>query len=335
MPSASAHHAVERQWHLLDILPSTAPGKTVIELTQSLADAGFKVDKRTTQRDLVSLASRFPICPSDALQPGWYWLNRKAFDTMGMTVSDAFTLHMLDRYLKAVMPVATTRQLKPLFELAKAKLDVEAESNDIAHWATLIAVAGAGLPVIAPEINQTILETIQNILFLRPREKLKIHYTKAGAKTAKEHIVDPVGLVQSGDKTYLVAMNPKFPEPATYALHRIDKAERTYERSTLPKGVSVQRFIDEGKIQFFSEGMIDLKARVSKMLGGQLAETKLSETQQLPEVEGGYELAVTLPNSLRLRQWLLSWAGHIEVLEPKALREDIARQLREGAARYD
>jgi predicted DNA-binding transcriptional regulator YafY len=335
MPSASAHHAVERQWHLLDILPSTAPGKTVIELTQSLADAGFKVDKRTTQRDLVSLASRFPICPSDALQPGWYWLNRKAFDTMGMTVSDAFTLHMLDRYLKAVMPVATTRQLKPLFELAKAKLDVEAESNDIAHWATLIAVAGAGLPVIAPEINQTILETIQNILFLRPREKLKIHYTKAGAKTAKEHIVDPVGLVQSGDKTYLVAMNPKFPEPATYALHRIDKAERTYERSTLPKGVSLQRFIDEGKIQFFSEGMIDLKARVSKMLGGQLAETKLSETQQLPEVEGGYELAVTLPNSLRLRQWLLSWAGHIEVLEPKALREDIARQLREGAARYD
>jgi predicted DNA-binding transcriptional regulator YafY len=334
MPSASAHHAVERQWHLLGSLPSTAPGKTVIELTQCLADAGFKVDKRTTQRDLVSLASRFPICPSDAPQPGWYWLNRKAFDTMGMTVSDAFTLHMLDRYLKAVMPVATTKQLKPLFELAKAKLDVEAESNDIAHWATLIAVAGAGLPVIAPEINQTILETIQSILFLRPREKLKIHYTKAGSKTAREHIVDPVGMVQSGDKTYLVAMNPKFPEPATYALHRIDKAERTYNRSTLPKGVSLQRFIDEGKIQFFNEGIIDLKAKVSQRLGDQLAETKLSEMQQLPEVEGGYELAVTLPNSLRLRQWLLSWAGHIEVLEPKALREDIARQLREGAARY-
>jgi predicted DNA-binding transcriptional regulator YafY len=334
MPSASAHHAVERQWHLLDSLPSTAPGKTVVELTQLLADEGFKVDRRTVQRDLVSLASRFPICPSDALQPGWYWLNRKAFDTMGMTVSDAFTLHMLDRHLKAVMPVATTKQLQPLFELAKAKLDAEAESNDIAHWATLIAVEGSGLPVIAPEINQAILETIQNVLFQRPREKLKIHYTKAGAKTAKAHIVDPVGLVQSGGKTYLVAVNPKFPEPATYALHRIDKAERTYERSTLPKGVSLQRFIDEGKIQFFNEGIIDLKARVSKRLGDQLAETKLSETQQLPEIEGGYELSVTLPNSLRLRQWLLSWAGHIEVLEPKTLREDIARQLREGAERY-
>ena len=311
MPSASAHHAVERQWHLLAILPSTAPGKTVVELTQLLADAGFKVDKRTTQRDLVSLASRFPICPSDALQPGWYWLNRKAFDTMGMTVSDAFTLHMLDRYLKAVMPVATTKQLKPLFELAKAKLDAEAESNDIAHWATLIAVEGSGLPVIAPEINQTILETIQNVLFQRPREKLKIHYTKAGAKTAKAHIVDPVGLVQSGGKTYLVAVNPKFPEPATYALHRIDKAERTYERSTLPKGVSLQRFIDEGKIQFFNEGLIDLKAKVSNVLGNQLAETKLSETQQLSEVEGGYELSITLPNSLRLRRFKAPMHGDV------------------------
>ena len=335
MPSASAHHAVERQWHLLKNLPSTPPGKTVVELTQSLADEGFDIHKRTVERDLVSLASRFPIGSSDDKPAGWYWQSRKTFDTMGMTVSDAFTLHMLDRHLKAVMPVATTRQLQPLFDLAKAKLDAEAESNDIAHLATLIAVVSAGLPVIAPEINQTILETIQKILFLRPRETLKIHYTKAGAKTAKEHIVVPVGVVQSGDKTYLVAVNPKHPEPATYALHRINKAERTFDRSTLPKDVSLQRFIDEGKIQFFNEGMIDLKARISKMLGDQLAETRLSETQQLTEVEAGYELAVTLPNSLRLRQWLLSWAGHIEVLEPKALRDDIAKQLREGAARYD
>lgn len=334
MPSASAHHAVERQWHLLDSLPSTPPGKTALELTQLLADAGFEIHKRTVERDLVALASRFPISVSNDKPCGWYWHSRKAFDTMGMTVSDAFTLHMLDRHLKAVMPVATTKQLQPLFELAKTKLDVEADSNKIAHWATLIAVAGSGLPVKAPEINQTILETIQNVLFLRPQEKLKIRYTKAGAKTAKEHIVDPVGVVQSGDKTYLVAVNPKYPEPATYALHRIDKAERTYERSTLPAGVSLKSFIDAGKIQFFNDGLIDLKVKVSKMLGDQLTETKLDETQQLSEVEDGYELAATLPNSLRLRQWLLSWAGHIEVLEPKTLREDIARQLREGAERY-
>lgn len=333
MPSASAHHAVERQWHLLDILPTTAPGKTVLELTQFLADEGFKVDKRTVQRDLVSLASRFPICSSDAPEPGWYWHNRKAFDTMGLTVSDAFTLHMLDRYLKTMLPVATTRQLQPLFDLAKNKLDIEAESNGIARWYTLVAVEGAGVPVIPPEINPAILETVQSALL--NREKLKIHYAKVGGKTAKEHIVDPVGVVQSGAKTYLVAVNPKHPEPATYALHRIERAERTYDNSTLPKGVSLQRFIDEGKIQFFNEGLIDLKAKVSKTLGTQLTETKLSESQQLPEVDGEYELAVTLPNSLRLRQWLLSWAGHIEVLEPKTLRNDIARQLREGAARYD
>ncbi|OYW38273.1 MAG: hypothetical protein B7Z35_07830 [Hydrogenophilales bacterium 12-61-10] len=332
MPSASAHHAVERQWHLLDSLPTTAPGQTVVKLTQLLADEGFKVDKRTVQRDLVSLALRFPICPSDAPEPGWYWHSRKAFDTMGMTVADAFTLHMLERYLKTVLPVATTRQLQPMFQLAKNKLDIEAGDNGIAHWATLIAVAGSGLPVIPPEINLAILETVQDALL--KREKLKIHYARAGAKTAKEHIVDPVGVVQSGDKTYLVATNPQFQEPATYALHRIEKAARTHEPSALPQGVSLKRFIDEGKIQFFNEGLIDLRARVSKTLGIQLTETKLSETQQLPEVEGGYELAVTLPNSLRLRQWLLSWAGHIEVLEPKALREDIARQLREGAARY-
>lgn len=332
MPTASAHHAVERQWHLLDSLPSSPPGKTVAELSQSLADAGFDVHKRTVERDLVALASRFPIFPSDDKPCGWYWFSRKAFDTLGLTVSDAFTLHMLDRYLKAMLPVATTRQLQPLFALAKNKLDVEADSNGIARWATLIAVESTGLPVIPPEINPDILETIQ--VALLNQEKLKIDYTKVGAKTAKAHIVDPVGLVQSGEKSYLVAVNPNHPEPATYALHRIDKAERTYARSTLPNDVCLQRFIAEGKVQFFNEGAIDLKARVSKSLGDQLAEARLAETQQLSHIDEGYELSVTLPNSLRLRQWILSWSGHIEVLEPRSLRETIAAQLREGAMRY-
>jgi predicted DNA-binding transcriptional regulator YafY len=178
MPAASPHHAVERQWHLLDSLPSTAPGKTTSELTQLLANAGFDIHKRTVERDLKSLALRFPIGASDDKPCGWYWLNRKAFDTMGMTVTDAFTLHMLERYLKALLPVATTRQLQPLFDLAKNKLEVEADSNGIARWATLVAVEGAGLPVIPPAINPAILETVQGALL--NRETLKIHYLKAG-----------------------------------------------------------------------------------------------------------------------------------------------------------
>ena len=332
MPTESQHNAIHRQWEMLKLLPSREPGMTTLEIRQSLSDLGYDVDNRTIQRNLEKLQSLFPINHGDENPYRWYWESKHAFETLGITVTDALTLHLLKRVLKPILPVATTRQLEPLFEMAESKLAALADSNEIAHWASLIAVEGSGLPVIPPEINSTILETVQNALL--NGESLKIHYAKAGADTARESTINPIGLVQSGEKTYLVAANPKYPEPATYALHRIDKAERTYEKAKRPNGMSLQRFLDEGKIQFFNEGAIDLKAWVSKRLGDQLAETKLSETQQLSAVEDGYELSVTLPNSLRLRQWVLSWAGHLEVLEPTALREDIAKQLREGAARY-
>lgn len=330
MPSASPHDAVNRQWHLLDLLPSTPPGRTVVELTQSLASEGFDVHRRTVERDLAALALRFPIVSTEAKPCGWHWLSRKAFDTLGLSMSDAFTLQMLERYLP-VLPGATTKQLKPVFELAKNKLDVHAESNGIARWANLIAVQPAGIPVIPPEIDESVQETVQAALF--DRKKLKIRYTKVGGDTAKQHLVSPVGLVLSGEKTYLVATNAHHSKPATYALHRIDWAERTWEPADVPE-IPLQHFIDEGGIQFFSKGPIELKAWISKELGFQLSETKLSEDQSLMPVADGFDLTVTLPDSLRLRQWVLSWTGDIEVREPAALREQIAEQLREGAARY-
>lgn len=78
------------------------------------------------------------------------------------------------------------------------------------------------------------------------------------------------------------------------------------------------------------------------MLGDHLAETNLEQLEgfeaqrltQLERKEDGYELFVKLPDSLTLRNWILSWMGHIEVFEPHTLRDDIAKILREGAARY-
>jgi hypothetical protein len=50
MPKTSNHHTLARQWELLQLLPSRAPGKTSRELTSDLRDAGYEVTKRTIER---------------------------------------------------------------------------------------------------------------------------------------------------------------------------------------------------------------------------------------------------------------------------------------------
>jgi predicted DNA-binding transcriptional regulator YafY len=339
MPSASTSTTLSAQRELSKLIPTRQPGKTVKELKDALENEGFDIHERSVQRYLNTLAGLYPITRSKDTPYRWYWKDKKAYDEMlsseGISVLHALTLHMLKQHLAQTLPVATTKQMKPLFDLAEDRLRVLADSNDIARWALLVDVVKPGLPAIAPQIAYHVLEAVQYALI--KGDKLKLKYTSAGKNTAREFRVNPIGTVQRGEKTYLVAIEDGRSEPTTYAMHRIEKADSSWEKSHLPDGVDLKGFIANGGLQFLkSRTPVSLKAWVSKMLGDQLAETKLEGQHLTPQgsKEDGYELIVTLPDSLTLRNWILSWTGHIEVLEPNTLREEIAVALRAGVARY-
>ena len=60
MTKSSTQSALARQWELLKMLPAKRPGITTIDLTMKLDMAGYRVSKRTVERDLntLSLSSR-------------------------------------------------------------------------------------------------------------------------------------------------------------------------------------------------------------------------------------------------------------------------------------
>lgn len=339
MPSASTSTTLSAQRELSKLIPTRQPGKTVKELKEALENEGFDIHERSVQRYLNTLAGLYPIARSKDTPYRWYWKEKKAYDQMlsseGISVTHALTLHMLKQHLAQTLPVATTKQMQPLFDLAEDRLRALANSNDIARWALLVDVVKPGIPAIPPTIAPPILEAVQYALI--KGDKLKLRYTGAGKNTTREFRVNPIGTVQRGEKTYLVAIEDGHSEPTTYAMHRIEKADSSWEKAHMPDGVDLQSFIANGGLQFLkSRTPIALKLWVSKMLGDQLAETKLEGQQLIPRnsKDEGYELAVTLPDSLTLRNWILSWTGHIEVLEPMTLREEIAAALNEGSRRY-
>lgn len=338
MPSASTTTTLGAQRELSKLIPTRQPGKTIKELKEALESQGIDVVERTVDRWLKALAKLYPIMHSSDTPSRWYWKDKKAYDAMlsseGISVLHALTLHMLRQHLAQTLPVAITKQLEPLFDLAESRLNALADSNKIARWASLVDVVKPGLPAIAPKIATPILEAVQYALI--EGDKLKLRYTSAGKKTAREFMVSPIGTVQRGEKTYLVAIEDGRSEPTTYAMHRIEKTSPSVQQAD-KRGIDLERFIAEGGLQFLkSRNPVQLKAWVSKMLGDQLAETRLDGQQLTPRnsIDHGYELLVTLPDSLTLRNWILSWTGHIEVFEPHTLREEIATALREGAARY-
>jgi predicted DNA-binding transcriptional regulator YafY len=66
--------AIVRQWHLLTLLPKAPRRIDTATLAERLRARGFEVHRRTIQRDLVELATVFPLVSDERTKPyGWRW----------------------------------------------------------------------------------------------------------------------------------------------------------------------------------------------------------------------------------------------------------------------
>ena len=64
-----------RQWQMLQFIPRAPRKVGTATLETSLKDRGFDVDRRTIQRDLVSLSATVPLVCDDHTKPfGWSWM---------------------------------------------------------------------------------------------------------------------------------------------------------------------------------------------------------------------------------------------------------------------
>ena len=140
MPAAPRRNTIARQWELLGCLPSTMPGKSSAELTQTLAAAGYRVDKRTVERDLAELEQLFGVARDAATLPHrWYRTRGSRLDLWSLSSEAALSLALLDRSLKPLLPHEIARQLQPLFQLAKTKLATLREEDALFRWPEKVA----------------------------------------------------------------------------------------------------------------------------------------------------------------------------------------------------
>ncbi len=342
---------------------------------------GYVVSKKTAfERDIDALIERGKLYPGDPddiddadddddevsesggkKKPSarnWYKYQTKSLRFESLSVTDALSLNLLESFLLPILPADTIKKIKPIFQQASDKLKQEAGGNKLARWVERVAVVSPTPPFLPPKLDDALLaashpgtsqkeikelldkayDVIRACLF--DEQQVKIRYVKPGAEP-KWHTVNPVGLVQRDQVTYLLATFPTDkknpPTVLMFAMHRVIDAEKAHVPANAPRDFSLQAHIDAGGMGFSDKGTVEkikLKAWFSKPLGNRLAQTRLSEDQTIRDTEDGVELTATVIDNWTLRWWILSKTGDIEVIEPRALREDIAKTLRGGAARY-
>lgn len=335
MSVSSTRGTLSRQWELLKLLPARPPGVTAHILVGRLADSGFKVSKRTVERDLVELARLFPLQCNDKGTPyGWYWTPGAAAELPGMTVSEALTLRMVEDSLRPLLPGFMLKSLEPRFAQAHQKLQALGPQVPAARWIDKIASVPPELALQAPEIDEDLLEQIQQALL--DDRQLRCSYFAAHSNKHRELVLNPLALIQRGSITYLAAITEPYEDVRLYAAHRFQQAEILETPGRRPADFSLDEYIAGGALQFTSPGAgpIALQAWINEDLARQLRETPLSSDMQLESEEAGHRLTATVQDSWQLRWWLLSQAGSIAVREPLALREELVRQLKAGLAAH-
>ncbi|NTV13127.1 MAG: WYL domain-containing protein [Desulfobulbaceae bacterium] len=333
MPKATNHNALARLLEILKHLPSKGPGYTARELSEWLGQNGYEVSKRTVERDLTELACHFPLMCNDKSAPyGWHWLQGDGPDLPCLTVAEALSLTLVEDLLRPLLPGAILESLEPRFRQAQKKLTALAETNPKARWAEKVRQVSPSLPLLPPEIAVGALETVQEALLADVQ--LEVAYQRPGAEEAQGLRLHPLGLVQRGPVTYLVATVFAYTDIRIFAVHRIHQAQKVNEPARRPKGFSLDDYIGQGALEFGNGKSIKLVALVSEGLAAILAETPLSSDQNLKQVGEEFRLTATVNDTWQLHWWILSQGKGITVLKPVGLRREIVDALEESLKKY-
>lgn len=334
MSSAKSHVTLSRQWELLNLLPTRGEGKTAAELKGILDGQGFTVTKRTIERDLNDLSMVFPIISDDSKGVNlWRWMDNKDIQLPGISVADAMMLQLVEGTLHSVLPQALLHGLSSRFNQAKSKLQALDGTNSNSRLADKIAVVPPALPMQPPLISADIYDQVQQAL--SKSQQLQATYTPLQDGQQKQYALNPLGLVQRGHISYLVATVNGYDDVRLFALHRFSELRLTDTPLISPLGFNLQHYLQSGALHFSNGEIITIKAKVSPNLSQLLQEAPISADMTLSPTETDWQLlSATLPDGWQLQWWILSHCSSIEVLAPASLRHRIVSSLKKSMALY-
>ena len=312
-----------RQWAMLRRIPQHPRQITARELTDRLLSEGFDVSKRTVERDLLSLSDIFPLISNERSRPyGWSWnKDAAAFSLPSMSPLQALTLELARDHLTTLLPACLLGTLAPYFKCAEGVLSSGDGIKKLANWRKKVAIVPPNQPLIPPSYPEEIIDAVHSALL--SEQQLEISYASREKGATKNYRVHPLGIVQRGAVTYLVATISDYTDIRLLAVHRIQSAQILDTPVNTPEGFELAKYIDQGAFGFGESREIKLVVCFTDQAVEHLRETPLTSEQTIEAVRPGWvRVQATVTNTAQLRWWLQAFGDQVEVLEPVSLRAE-------------
>ncbi len=160
------------------------------------------------------------------------------------------------------------------------------------------------------------------------RLKVKMFYQSVSANTESERIVHPYHLRFHEGAWYLIGFCTLRNEVRIFAVDRIKSMEILADKFDYPADFKIEDYL-EGVWGIIRGKLIRVAIRFDKFQARWIRERPLREGESLEEtVDGGVVFMAGVSGFTEIKQWILSFGDHAEVLEPEELRNEIWREVK-------
>lgn len=325
-----------RQWSLLRMVPRYPRSVGTRELKDRLEEEDFHVNVRTIQRDLEKFSAIFPLASEaqgNALR--WSWAeDAQVMDIPGMDPATALAFRLAEEYLTPLLPQTTLKHLAAHFRRAKEVLG-PSPARKLGLWPDKVRMIARGPVLIPPKVRPEVQDAVYQAL-LNDRQA-QVTYQRKDSDQPKSYPVHPLALVFREGAVYLVCRVKEYDDVRHLALHRMSSAKLLDQPCSRPSGFNLDTYIrtNEELAYPVSGKPIRLETLFDARTAVHLGERPLSKDQRLtPQKDGRVLLQATVRDTLELRWWLLGFGDKVEVLGPKALREEFGAVARRMAGLY-
>lgn len=287
--------------------------------TKALAER-FGVNVKTVYRDLDTLTVDLQV-PVEKRGTKWGIDEKYFLPPIRLTVPEALTI-----FLSARLMLNYSHRYDPQVDSTFTKL-------------------GSAVPPPLREQIQKTLDWMQRLphddRYLRnlaklaegwvSQRRLKIRYRSQAALEPVDRVIEPYFIEPAapGHSSYVIAYCRRAGAIRVFKVERIEEIEVTAEPYTIPADFDANEYL-RGAWGIVVEGeQQTVRLKFNPEIARLMEETVWHPSQALEkQADGSVIMTLTVFQTPELVTWILGWGEKVEVLEPKALREEMSRTAR-------
>lgn len=302
------------QWRLLLAIQGNIRGLRVAQLCEKTG-----LTRSTTYRHLKFLQEAgVPLAvETNNGEARYRFLRASELPEMGFSSLQIAALHLARQELEPLAGAALVSELDAFLEKFRPNEPQQAFR---------FAPRNPGQPDLLKAVDQA----------LHYRRRARIEYRAASRNGASSVVhIEPLLLNVAEGEPYLRAFCVERGAERTYKVARIARFELTREPTTYRPAHAPQDTFARS-VKAWSGEVVTVKVRLDPDVAWRAREYPLIPDQALePNKDGSVVVTARVAGIIEATQWILSWGGAAEALEPPALRESTRAALVKALEKYD